>query len=230
MSVLRKTLRWAEMLALFVGGPVLLWSFPGILGGGRLFLFLMLMGAICTVGLYFDKHFDRRKLWNARPVMDAMGWIVIRWVIAGMVLILLYGLFSGRVLPSLPLPVPTGLFALFQREGLPPFLPLLIALFYPWLSVYPQNVIFRAFFCQRYRPILGGGWTLILVNAAAFSFGHVMFNNWVVLLLTFIGGIVFTRTYLRYQSLLLAGIEHSMYGIFCFYLGIGVFLFYGASG
>jgi membrane protease YdiL (CAAX protease family) len=70
---------------------------------------------------------------------------------------------------------------------------------------------------------------LILVNALAFSYIHVMFNNWVVLLLTFVGGIIFTRTYLRSRSLLLATIEHAMYGLFCFYLGIGVFLLYGAS-
>lgn len=109
-------------------------------------------------------------------------------------------------------------------------LPLIITLFYPWISVYPQNVIYRAFFCHRYRAILGGGWSLILLNAAAFSFGHVMFNNWVVLLLTFVGGLVFTRTYLKSRSLLLASIEHALYGLFCFYLGIGVFLVYGASG
>ncbi len=217
------------MLALFIGVPVLLWQFPGILGGPTLFGFLWGMGLLCCIGLFFDKKFDRKKLWNAKPLADAMGWIVFRWLIACVLLTAVFGLLSGRALPGLSIPVPTGLFGIFR---IPEFrwLPLLITLFYPWVSVYPQNVIYRAFFCQRYRPILGGGWLLIVVNAAAFSLGHVMFNNWVVLALTFIGGLLFTRTYLKHRSLLLATIEHSLYGLFCFYIGVGVFLLYGASG
>lgn len=223
-------MRWLEMLLLFVGGPALLWKLPGILGGSRLFLFLMIAGVACAVGLYFDKKFDRKKLWNAKPIPRAMGWMVIRWAIACVLLTTLFGLFAGYQVPTLSIPVPTGLFSIFYRDDVPRILPLLIFVFYPWVSVYPQNVIYRAFFCQRYRPILGGGWTLIVVNAAAFSFGHVMFNNWVVLALTFVGGLIFTRTYLKHRSLLLATIEHAMYGLFCFYLGVGVFLLYGASG
>lgn len=218
------------MLALFGGGPVLLWMFPVVLGVGGLFIFLMAMGLCCAVGLFFDKKFDRNKLWNAKAVMPAMGWVVGRWLLCCVLLTAVFGLMSGRVLPGLSIAVPTGLFSIFHREGLPVWLPLLILVFYPWVSVYPQNVIYRAFFCQRYRPILGGGWGLILVNALAFSFGHVMFNNWVVLVLTFVGGLIFTRTYLRSRSLLLATIEHAMYGLLCFYLGIGVFLRYGVSG
>jgi len=230
MTVPQKGLRWLEMFALFGGGPLLIWMYPGVLGGGRLFFFLMLMGLLCAVGLFYDPKFDRRKLWNAKAVMPAMGWIVGRWLLLCVLLMGAFGLMSGRALPYLPIDIPTGLFSIFHREDLPWFLPLMIFIFYPWVSVYPQNVIYRAFFCQRYRPILGGGWGLILVNAMAFSFGHVMFNNWVVLALTFVGGLIFTRTYLKSRSLLLATIEHAMYGLFCFFLGIGVFLLYGASG
>ena len=230
MTTAQKAFRYLEMLALFVGGPTLLWALPGVLGGRRLFLFLLACGLLCAVGLYFDRQFDRQKLWNTKPIGDAMGWIVIRWLIACVLLTALFGLFAGRVLPSLPIPVPTGLFGIFRAEHLPRYLPLLILLFYPWVSVYPQNVIYRGFFCQRYRPIFGGGWGLILVSAVAFSFGHIMFNNWIVLALTFVGGLIFTRTYLKHRSLLLATIEHAMYGLFCFYLGVGVSLLYGAPG
>lgn len=218
------------MLALFVGGPTLIWQFPGILGGPKLFLFLWVVGLLSGIWLFFDKTFDRRKLWNAKAVMPAMSWMVGRWVVFCIVLTAMFGLFAGSALPGLSLAVPTGLFSIFHREELPWFLPLLITAFYPWISVYPQNLFCRAFFCHRYRPILGAGWGLILVNAAAFAYIHIMFNNWIVLLLTFVGGIIFTRTYLKSRSLLLATIEHAMYGLFCFYLGIGVFLLYGASG
>lgn len=231
MTTRTKAIRWAEMLALFVGGPLLLHQLPGILGGGRLFVFLMLMGLACGVGLYFDKQFDRKKLWNASAIPDAIGWVVLRWVFCSVLLVALFGLFAGRELPGLSIAVPTGLFGIFRiDDAFMKWLPLLILFFYPWMSVYPQNLIFRAYFIQRYKPILGGGWLMILVNAAAFSFGHVMFNNWVVLVLTFCGGIIFTRTYLRTDSLLLTVIEHAMYGVFCFYIGVGVFLLYGGAG
>jgi len=230
MTLGKKVLRWVELLALFVGGPMLLRALPGVLGGPRLFFFLLLMGAGCAVGLVFDKYFDRRKLWNARALPGAMGWMVLRWLLACAAVTTAFGLMSGRVVPSLPIAVPTGLFMIFQRDDLPWYLPLAILLFYPWVSVYPQNVIYRAFFCQRYRPILGEGWAMIVVNAAAFSLGHIMFNNWVVLALTFLGGLIFTRTYLRTGSLFTTTIEHALYGTFCFYLGIGIFLLYGASG
>lgn len=255
MTTPQKSLRWLEMLALFVGVPLFIWQFEGVLGGPRLFLFLWIMGILCAIGLFFDKTFDHRKLWNAKAVRPAMSWVVGRWAICCVVLTALFGLLSGRVLPGLSLAVPTGFWRVFKFEPSPrvvdwiqaqsalatwlpdvllmlyPFLlPSIITLFYPWVSVYPQNMIYRAFFCQRYRPILGPGWGLILINAVLFSLGHIMFNNWIVLLLTFVGGIIFTRTYLKSHSLLLATIEHAMYGIFCFYLGIGVFLLYGASG
>lgn len=228
MAVPQKMLRWLEMLAVFVGAPLLIWQFDGLLGGPKLFLFLWFMALVCGSVLLFDKTFNYKKLWNTKQVMPVMGWIVARWVVLAIALTSVFGLLSGRTLPGLSLPVPTGIFPIFSRAH--PLLPLAIFLFYPWVSVYPQNVIYRAFFCQRYRSILGGGWGLILTNAVAFSLAHIMFNNWIVLLLTFVGGIIFTRTYLKSHSLLLATIEHAMYGLLCLYLCIGVFLLYGASG
>ncbi|MEM9345748.1 MAG: CPBP family intramembrane glutamic endopeptidase [Planctomycetota bacterium] len=228
MTTPQKIARWIEMLALFGGVPVLIWQFDDLLGGPKLFGFLWIMGLICLIGLLFDETFDRKKLWNAGAVMPAMGWIVGRWLILCILLTAAFGLISGYELPGLSKPVPTGIFPIFDRAH--PVIPLIIFLFYPWVSVYPQNVICRAFFCHRYRPILGGGWVLVVVNAVAFAMIHIMFNNWIVLVLTFIGGIIFIRTYLKSRSLLLSTIEHAIYGLFCLYSALGIFLLYGASG
>ncbi|MEM9021403.1 MAG: CPBP family intramembrane glutamic endopeptidase [Planctomycetota bacterium] len=229
---------WAELLLLFVGGPILLTIFPWVLGGGRLFPFLWISALACMIVLFRDRSFDRGRLWIQQPtvgdaaaasgsrrtrLLDHLGWIALRWVILGLLIIFVYGLFAGKVVLGLRVPV--------EVYGLPRRMPGLfftIAVFYPWVSVYPQNVIYRAFFCHRYAPILGGGWPMILVNAALFSFGHFMFGNWIVLALTFVGGILFTRTYLRSGSMLLSVIEHALYGVLCFSIGIGVYLLYGA--
>ena len=150
MTTPQKTLRWVEMLALFVGGPVVIQRLPGILGGPVLFAFLWGLGLLCAVGLFYDKKFDRVKLWNAQAVIPAMGWVVLRWVGFSIVLTAVFGLMSGRMLPGLSLAVPSGLFGIFRidQEGYR-WLALVIFLFYPWVSVYPQNLIYRAFFCQR---------------------------------------------------------------------------------
>lgn len=235
---------WAELVALFVGGPIVLTLFPGILGDGRLFLFLWLCAGACLVVLIRDRSFDRRRLWlcpdreadepgegqstgalpRTRYLFDHLGWIALRWVLLGTIIVFAYGLFAGKVVFGLRVPV--------EVFGLPRKMPGLfftIAMFYPWVSVYPQNVIYRAFFCHRYATILGSGWAMILISAALFSFGHYMFGNWIVLVLTFAGGILFTRTYLRSRSLLLSVIEHALYGLLCFSIGIGIYLLYGAS-
>lgn len=221
MSTGRRAWLWAEMALIFVGGPVLLAVVPAILRGGGLFLLLWLAGAACLVALLRDEGFDRGKLWNFRACYDRLGVVTLRWLILSSLILLLFGLAAGRVVLGERFPV--GLFPIPRTI---PVLWVVIMVLYPWVSVYPQNLVYRAFFCHRYRPILGGGWPMILVNAVLFSFGHFMFGNWVVLALTLVGGVLFTRTYLKHRSLLLTTVEHSLYGCFCFCVGIGMFLLY----
>ncbi|XAM00580.1 CPBP family glutamic-type intramembrane protease [Phycisphaeraceae bacterium D3-23] len=223
-SAARRAWLWAEMALIFVGGPVVLWQVPAIFQAGLLFPVLWAGGAAALIYLLRDRSFTRRKLWNFRVAYDRFGVVVLRWIILTAVVMLLFGLAAGQRIGGLQFPA--GLF------GLPREIPVLwgiIMLAYPWFSVFPQNLIYRAFFCQRYAPVLGTGWAMILLNAVLFSFGHVMFGNWVVLGLTLLGGALFTRTYLKHQSLLLATIEHALYGSFCFSVGIGIFLLYGSG-
>ncbi|MEM9415115.1 MAG: CPBP family glutamic-type intramembrane protease [Planctomycetota bacterium] len=218
----RRVWLWVEMVLLFVGGPVLLWRVPGILGAGLLFPLLWMGGVASLIYLLRSETFERKKLWNFRVAYERFGVVLVRWLILSAVVLLLFGLAAGQRIGGLQFP--SGLFGL-PREITA--LWAIIMLAYPWFSVYPQNLIYRACFCKRYAPILGTGWSMILINALLFSFGHVMFGNWVVLLLTLVGGVLFTRTYLKHQSLLLASIEHALYGSFCFSVGIGIFLLYG---
>ena len=52
-----------------------------------------------------------------------------------------------------------------------------------------------------------------MVNIFLFSFAHIYFANWTILLFTLIGGAIFAHTYLRTRSLLVVTIEHTMYGV-----------------
>ena len=81
-------------------------------------------------------------------------------------------------------------------------------------------------------PPFTGPWRLawfVLIAATTFAFGHVVMHRWEPVLITFIGGVVFTTTLLRRRSGLLVDIEHAIYGDLAFTLGLGVWLYTGAA-
>ncbi len=102
-----------------------------------------------------------------------------------------------------------------------PLLWLAISVFYGVFSVYPQEFVYRLFFFKRYGHLLSNEYGLILLNASLFSFAHLFFQNTLVFVLTFVGGIMFALTYKKTQSLMLVTIEHSAYGVWLFTLGLG---------
>lgn len=98
---------------------------------------------------------------------------------------------------------------------------LMFIIVYPLLSVYPQELLYRAFFLNRYKALFSSEKLLIVVNAALFSWMHIVFSNLVIMLYTFVGGLLFAYTYQRTRSLRLVCLEHSMYGILLFSIGHG---------
>lgn len=67
--------------------------------------------------------------------------------------------------------------------------------------------------------------TLTTASVLAFSFLHVIFDNWIAVALTVPAGYLFTRTYRRTDSLLLASLEHALYGCAVFTTGLGRFFY-----
>jgi len=98
---------------------------------------------------------------------------------------------------------------------------LFILFFYSLFSVYPQELIYRTFFFQRYQSLFKNEWLFIIVNAALFSLAHIFFRNTLVMFLTFIGGILFALTFKKTKSTLLVSIEHAIYGCWLFTVGMG---------
>lgn len=117
--------------------------------------------------------------------------------------------------------------ALFSLAFLHPKIWLLVMFAYPIVSVFPQELIYRVFFFERYRPLFGRGAGMITASAAVFSFGHVVFHNWPAVVLTFIGGWLFAKTYQRTASLQLVAAEHALYGCAVFTIGYGEFFYDG---
>ncbi|MEO9571272.1 MAG: CPBP family intramembrane glutamic endopeptidase [Polaribacter sp.] len=102
-----------------------------------------------------------------------------------------------------------------------PLMWLAILIFYSFLSVYPQEIIYRTFFFKRYQVLFKNEHVFILINALIFSLAHLLFKNTLVLFLTFLGGILFAITYNKTKSTLLVSIEHSIYGCWLFTVGMG---------
>ncbi len=101
---------------------------------------------------------------------------------------------------------------------------LVILFVYSLLSVYPQELIYRTFFFQRYRGLFKSDVLFILLNATVFSLAHLFFKNSLVMFLTFIGGILFALTFKKTKSTLLVSIEHAIYGCWLFTVGMGEML------
>lgn len=130
--------------------------------------------------------------------------------------------------------VPAGVTMLTNPEGLfflvlhRPALMAIILIFYPLVSVVPQELLFRVLFFRRYRRLLPGPKTGIFLNGVLFSLAHLMYWNPIVLGMTFAGGLVFAWAYEIRGNFTEAVLFHMIAGELIFIMGLGV-LFYSGN-
>ncbi|MFD1161884.1 CPBP family intramembrane glutamic endopeptidase [Hwangdonia seohaensis] len=111
--------------------------------------------------------------------------------------------------------------ALFMVLINKPKLWLFILFIYSAFSVYPQELVYRTFYFKRYHNLFKNKNLFIFLNAVVFSLGHIFFKNTLVIVLTFLGGLLFAITYNKTKSTLLVTIEHAIYGCWLFTVGMG---------
>jgi len=209
--MLRLILLSLEFSALFVGVPLLIYyrilpNFP--------IPYLLFAALAAFLVLRSDPSFDFSHLTSWSNTRSHLLPLLLR----DAVLLVLLGLAVRLFAPQL-------LFSLIK--GAPRFW-LLIMFFYPLLSVYPQELIYRAFFFHRYQPLFGSGILLILASALAFGFVHIIFGNWLAVALCILGGLLFSFTYQHTGSLLFTCVDHSIFGNFLFTIGLGQFFYHGS--
>lgn len=175
---------------------------------------LIFGAAACFIVLMRAPKFDRTRLWEG-----SVSWRHVLRVAA----IYLLGIvvLCGAVLAFAP-----GRFMDFPRTN--PDRWRLVMVLYPLLSVVPQGIIWRAFLFHRYRELFGEGRLMIFASAIAFAWAHIIFQNWIALALTLLGGVLFAWTYRQSRSNFLASFEHAAYGCLVFTIGLGHFLYGGA--
>ena len=199
---------WVEFIAIFIVAPIGLafnlepkYMFPALWAWTFAGLIL----------LHFTNGFRWRQLldWPAEK-----GWLRVAFM-AVMVLSISLG-FVLYLMPE----------RIFDLPLNRPKIWVMIMLLYPLFSALPQELMFRALYFERYKEILPAR-GLIAVNAALFSFAHLLYGHPVVFLMTFVGGLLFARAYLR-GEFVLATLLHSVAGNMIFTSGLG-YLFYSGN-
>jgi membrane protease YdiL (CAAX protease family) len=106
-----------------------------------------------------------------------------------------------------------------------PIVWMVVMVVYPLLSALPQEFIFRTFFFHRFGEFFTLKYGTILASTAAFSFLHIIYDNWWAVGLSFLGGLLFSITYERTKSLYWVTVEHALYGCLVFTLGMGSYFY-----
>ncbi|MDO5647937.1 CPBP family glutamic-type intramembrane protease [Paracoccus sp. (in: a-proteobacteria)] len=202
--------RWLqiEFAALYFGAPLMIALF---LPPRQMFSALALFSMFGMGLLWFTGGFQFRTLirgWRQIPWREVAG-ISVAVMLSGIVILSLFR--------------PDDLFLLLRLR--PELIPFIWAL-YPLLSALPQELIFRPLFFYRYGAILPQGKNALILNAAVFSFAHLMYWSWIVALMTFIGGYIFARAYLRY-GFPAVWILHAVAGNIIFLVGLGAYFYTG---
>lgn len=214
--------RIAEMLVLFVALPgVITLTVPTQMMAPLLFPALWVGFGACWLALRLDPTFDRTQLWNRRGFARGLRTTFLLFLpLAGLTMLAVW---TFR----------PDLFLNFPRER--PKIWAIVMVFYPLLSVYPQEVIWRAFFFHRYEPVIAR-WlpglratiTTLILSALLFGYMHILFRHWIAVVLTIGGGLLFALSYARHRSLALVWLEHALWGCLVFTAGLGQFFYMGA--
>ena len=195
----------AELVFLFIAIPLLLLiDMPSFVKVGLVISCLIYVLYIS----YKEKLYDLKGMFNFKKTPWKL--IFLRFFILALLLLGLMYFFK-----------PDLLFTMAKQR---PDIWILFVLIYSFLSVIPQELIYRSYFFLRNKSILKEGFSAILLNAFVFSFAHIiLWNHW-VLILTFVGGLLFAATYKKSDSIIATSIEHALYGSWLFTIGIGEML------
>ncbi|MCK8129249.1 CPBP family glutamic-type intramembrane protease [Pseudoalteromonas sp. 2CM39R] len=205
--------RWLEFTLIFVSLPLLGFFLRAYLANWLIPALIILM-AVCGMLLLSDPHFKRFRLTSLGQFSAVKRRLFSFFFLGALFSGMFYGIMNQENWFSLP------------RNSFNDWLMLL--LLYPILSVMPQELIFRTYFFHRYKRIMPSKTVRILVSASVFALAHIVYANVLAVLLAFLGGLLFSYTYAQSRSTFVCVIEHSLWGLWMFTLGLGDVLDAGA--
>lgn len=204
--MIRRFLLLIEMFLLFVLLPTLF--FLGVIPIAKAVV-LLIVFFYCLAVLLLDSGFDRSILKTF--TITRFRPIIYRFAVVTILLIVYVFLFE-----------PEHFFVLPRQK---PLLWIMIIIFYPLWSAVPQELIYRVFYLHRYSIFFKKNFIFVIINALAFSYLHIIFNNWVAVAGSFTAGLFMAHTYLHHRSLFKVSLEHSLYGNMIFTIGLGRYFY-----
>ncbi|WP_299617878.1 CPBP family intramembrane glutamic endopeptidase [Pelagibius sp.] len=179
------------------------------------FAALLLLAAYCFWRLSTAGARDGYLRLNWRGCRSALPGILLRSALAWL-----------AVFAAVALLYPSQLLYLPQHA---PGLTVAIVCGYALVSVLPQEVAFRGYASWRLESLNVPFVPAAVVSGAVFGWVHILYGSWLSVLLSFLAGTVFYRTYRNSRSLAAVWLEHSLFGSAVFVLGLG-HLFYRGPG
>lgn len=205
---------WTEFIALFIGVPILMAVFFEEIQRNRmLFGTIWALAGVAFALLWITPGWRVRDLFRG-PVLSEWRLIAVFWI------------GTAATCTVFVFAINPALFLSFVERN--PGFWLIVMLAYPLLSAWPQEVIFRALFFERYQGLFPSKFILIAANGAVFGFGHLFYMNWITISMTAVGGAVMGWAYLRHRSMSLAWVLHALAGQLIFTAGLGVYFYSGA--
>lgn len=203
--------RLIECLLIFILLPVVIAVTKPL---GMVYSILWLLTAFCAQSLQYQYGWTFKSDWNWK----GFTWPHARYII------LRFLPFGAAMLWFTWYMIPDQLFALPKQSMI---MWATIMLLYPPLSILPQEVIYRSFFLRRYTPLVRNPDHVRILCAIAFGWMHIIMLNWVAVVFSVIGGVLFADTYQKTKSLAAVCFEHMLYGCFLFTIGLGYYFFHG---
>ncbi|MDN4502762.1 CPBP family intramembrane metalloprotease [Alteromonadaceae bacterium BrNp21-10] len=198
--------RWLELALLFLAGPLILFQLRYHISLLLLPMMVVFAG-LCVVVLMRDHTFKRFRFWN-RPGFK-------KWLRPVLLLFFSLMLFTTVLFYWFE---PNQIFYLPSNR---PYSWLALLVVYPLFSALPQELIFRTFLFHRYKTIIPRKKHRVWLSSLCFGFAHIFYANWLAILLSTVAGYVFCKTYAQSRSTILVAVEHSLWGLWIFTLGLG---------
>ncbi len=209
-----KSVLWFELIVLFVSLPALVYFDFSIIPP------ILLLYSVAAYALYVCR--GQLKAWDSLKHLDwqrdkqEIFWFARRFLIIGMMILAYVAIYHYQ-----------EMFNLLRNE---PWLIIIIAILYPLLSVLPQEFIYRTFFFQRYQAIFPSPYAMMTASTVLFAYLHIIYRNPIAILMTLGGGYLFSHTYYKTRSLALVSLEHYLYGLWIFVVGLGSYFYVGLFG
>ena len=180
--------------------------------------YMLRRGLLIAAGLYAVFRLWGKVSWRrlfSRPGCGWWKWPLIR---AGVAFVGLFGFvlfFEPQNFLNLP------------REHFGAWLA--FVLFYPVLSVLPQELVYRVYVFEAHKTLLSPRLLALTVSAMSFAWLHIVFAGWFAVVSTFVAGLALAWNY--FQNRNSSGaiwplvLEHSLYGQIVFTIGLYQYFF-----